>query len=411
MFKKTRLRIFGLIMAAATLVITLMLSVIYIANVNNGFERSISLIESYIENYDNDFRLNTGIIPERPNFRPGMKDDHGKMFKLSTFYSVLYDQNGAATKINCNDGLLYSEDEVLEMANSVIKTNKSQGTYNKMPFLVKEVDKGIIVVFIDNTVEADSSDKLFDNSLTVGLSTWGVIFILAWFLSKKIVYPLEQNDIKQKQFISDAGHELKTPISVISANAELLLRETGENKWLSNIRYENERMGNLVKQLLELSRTENTVPETENLDFSRLISGGVLPFESVAFEKEILINTDISENIFVSGDRNKLSQLISILVDNAISHSKGKEITVKLSETKSAAVLSVINVGEPISAEVKERMFERFFRADEARTDDNGHFGLGLSIAKAIVGNHKGKIDVNCYNGLVEFKVTIPKNM
>lgn len=222
---------------------------------------------------------------------------------------------------------------------------------------------------------------------------------------------MEQNDIKQKQFISDAGHELKTPISVISANAELLLRETGENKWLSNIRYENERMGNLVKQLLELSRTENTVPETENLDFSRLISGGVLPFESVAFEKEILINTDISENIFVSGDRNKLSQLISILVDNAISHSKGKEITVKLSETKSAAVLSVINVGEPISAEVKERMFERFFRADEARTDDNGHFGLGLSIAKAIVGNHKGKIDVNCYNGLVEFKVTIPKNM
>lgn len=411
MFKKTRIRIFSLIVTVATLVIVLMLSVIYIANMGNSFERSISLIESYIENYENNLKPESNPIPERPNFRPGMKDDHGKMFKLSTFYSVLYDENGEVKKVNYNDGLLYSEQEILEIANSVISSGKQQGKYNKMPYLVRTVDEGTIVVFIDNTVEADNSDKLFENSLIVGLSTWAIIVILAWFLSKKIVYPLEQNDIKQKQFISDAGHELKTPISVINANAELLSREIGENKWLANIQYENERMGNVVAQLLELSRTENIIPKTEHLNFSRLVSGGVLPFESVAFEKGILINTDIAENLFIDGDPNRLSQLVSILVDNAVSHSSGKKITVKLADTKSSAVLSVINEGEPISNEIKERIFERFFKVDEARTDDNGHFGLGLSIAKAIVNAHKGKIEVNCYSGLVEFKIIIPKNI
>lgn len=409
MFKKTRLRIFALIMAVATVIITLMLSVIYIANANYSFERGISLLESYIEK-DDGFHPNPGFVPDRPNQRPGMKDTHNQMFHLSTFYSVFYNQSGEAVKIDCSDGVLHSEQEILEIANNILSLGKPSGVYRKMPFLVKTGNGGTIVALIDNTMETDNSGKLFTYSLLAGISGWVVILILSWFFSKKIVNPLEQNDTKQKQFISDAGHELKTPISVISANADLLSAEIGENKWLANIQYENERMGNLIKQLLELVRAENMQHTKESLDFSRMVSGGTLPFESVAFENGVTLNADIEEGISVDGNRNQLSQLVSILIDNAISHgSHGKEVLVRLYSNKHHAILSVINAGQPIPDEIKDRLFERFYRVDEARTDDVGHYGLGLAIAKAVVTAHGGRIELNCFDGRIEFKVTLPK--
>lgn len=410
MFKKTRLRIFGLIMAVATVIITLMLSVIYIANAHYSFERGISLLESYMENNENGPRPDSGFVPERRGLRPGMKDTHNKMFRLSTFYSVFYDQSGEVVRVDCDGGVLYSEQQILEIANNILSGGKTSGIHSKMPFLVKTGADGTIVALIDNTMETDNSGRLFTNSLLAGVSGWVVILILSWFFSQKIVSPLEQNDRKQKQFISDAGHELKTPISVISANADLLSLEIGENKWLSNIQYENERMGTLVKQLLELVRAENMRQAKERLDLSYLVSGGTLPFEGVAFENGLTLNTEIEDGIFINGNRNQLSQLVSILIDNAITHGNhGKEVSVTLRSTKHHAVFSVVNAGQPIPKDVRERLFERFYRVDEARTDTEGHYGLGLAIAKAVVTAHGGKIELNCFDGLIEFKVTLPK--
>lgn len=410
MFKKTRLRIFALIMTVATVIITLMLSVIYTANANYSYERGISLLESYVENNAGNPRPEFGGGPDRPNQRPGMRDNHIKMFSLATFYSVFYNRSGEAVKIDCDGGVLYSEQEILEIANSILSGGKTRGIYRKMPFLVRTGAGGTIVALIDNTMEMDNSNRLFEYSLLVGISGWVIVLIFAWVFSKRIVNPLEQNDTKQKQFISDAGHELKTPISVISANAELLSAEIGDNKWLSNIQYENERMGNLVKQLLELVRAENMQQSKERLDFSRLVSGGSLPFESVAFENDLILNTDIEDGIYVEGNQNRLSQLVSILIDNAIRHgTHGKEVLVKLHSTKHHAVLSVVNAGQPIPEEIKDRLFERFYRMDEARTGDIGHYGLGLAIAKAVVTAHGGKIELNCHDGLIEFQAVIPK--
>lgn len=411
MFRKTRLRIFGLIMALATVILTLMLSVIYIANAHYSYERGISLLESYMDNNGSSPHPNPGFAPEWQWQRPGKKDTHNKMFRLSTFYSVFYNQSGEAVRIDCDGGVLYSEQEILEISNSILSGGKTRGIHSKMPFLVKNGTGGTIVALIDNTMESDNSGKLFTYSLLTGISGWFVILVLSWIFSQKIVNPLEQNDRKQKQFISDAGHELKTPISVISANAEILCAELGENKWLSNIQYENERMGELVKQLLELVRTENVQQSKEHLDFSRLVSGGTLPFESVAFESGLILNTDIVDGIYVDGNRNQLNQLVSILIDNAISHgSQGKEVCVKLYESKHHASFSVTNSGQPIPEEIKDRLFERFYRVDEARTDNAGHYGLGLAIAKAVVTAHSGKIELNCFDGLIEFKVILPKD-
>lgn len=409
MFKKTRLRILALIMAIATVIITLMLSVIYIANSYYSFERGISLLESYMENNGKFFHPDFEFAPDRLGMRPGIRDNHNKMFRLSTFYSVFYNQDGNVVKIDSNGGVLYSEQEILEIADGILSGGKERGVYSKMPFLVKSGNGGTIVALIDNTMESDNSGRLFEYSLLVGITGWGIILFLAWFFSKKIVSPLEESDRKQKQFISDAGHELKTPVSVISANADLLSAEIGDNKWLANIQYENERMGNLVKQLLELVRAENMQQAKQLLDFSRLVSGGTLPFESVAFESGLTLTSEIEDGIFVNGNQSQLSQLISILIDNAISHSDcGKEVFVKLHSSKHHAVLSVINSGQPIPDDVRARLFERFYRVDEARTDDVGHYGLGLAIAKAVVTAHGGKIELNCFDGLIEFKAIIP---
>ena len=220
---------------------------------------------------------------------------------------------------------------------------------------------------------------------------------------------MEESYKRQKQFVSDAGHELKTPIAVVNANLELLSRQIGENQWLSNIQYENERMSALITQFLELAKTESTVPAMDNVDLSRLVYGEVLPFETMAYEQGLTLNSQLEEAIFVNGNSLQLKQLVSILIDNALRHNEGgSEIMVLLKKERGHGILSVINSGKSIPEEQKSQLFERFYRADSARTDEGGHYGLGLAIAKNIAAAHKGTIQVRCYDGKVEFFVKIP---
>ena len=196
---------------------------------------------------------------------------------------------------------------------------------------------------------------------------------------------------------------------MVSANAELLSREVGDNQWLRNIQYENERMGVLIGQLLDLARTESVTPKMESLDFSRLVSGETLPFESVAFEKNLTLNSSIADDIRVEGNSTQLKQIVSILLDNAIRHSSdGGAVFLTLKKEHGLAKLFVVNRGEEIPKEQQKQLFERFYRVDTARNGEDKHYGLGLAIAKAIVTAHKGHIQVRCFDGLVEFSVEIP---
>ena len=359
--------------------------------------------------------------PERPG-RPGIVDrplnipDGHNMrdtpaFLLSTFYSVAISDSGEVLAIDNGNAELYDDSELEQYALEVAIGKKTQGTKGNLIYLT--VDKGdyTLVAFMDNTIMQESMTTLFRYTLVFGGVAIIALFFVAIYLARRIVKPLEESYQKQKQFISDAGHELKTPGSVVNANAELLSREIGENQWLANIQYENERMGKLVRQLLELARTENVTVQTEHLDFSRLVGGEALPFESVAFEKGLLLNCDIEHGLFVDGNGGQLKQLISILLDNAIRHgSDGKEIVLLLKKEHSTAKLSVINDGEAIPLEQQEHLFDRFYRVDSARNGEDKHYGLGLAIAKAIVTAHKGKINVLCHDGKVEFVARIPLN-
>lgn len=395
-------------MSVLTLLWVGTLCVIYVSSYFEVSNTNVEMLQEYSAQYILDKPME-GLNPIRP--LPDKGPHFGtNQFKLSTFYSVALSYDGRIIDIRNDDSDVYTDKELGDAAKRVLAGEESVGVANSLVYYRADKDGYILVSFMDNTIIRESMSTLFRYTLIFGGIALVALFFLAVYLAKRIVKPLEESYQKQKQFISDAGHELKTPVSVVSANAELLSRELGENQWLANIQYENERMGKLVEQLLDLARTENAKLQKELLDFSRLVAGGVLPFESIAFEQGMPLKTRIADDISLMGIGSQLSQLISILVDNAIRHGKtGEEVVVDLSATRSTAVLSVVNGGAPIPEDQVSQLFERFFRVDEARNGEEKHYGLGLAIAKAIVLGHGGTIEVNSFNNKVEFLIKLPR--
>ena len=414
MFKKSRRKIVSAIMSILALLWVGTLSVIYASSYFEMKNQNKQMLQTHAQMYTLPQSFEQMMPPGRPmpggdhGFKPGF-DPESPKFQLSTFYTVAVSYHGDVLVIKNEPPTVYSDEELKTLAQDIIGSGKSAGTQDNLAFL--KVDKGgyILVAFMDNTVINESAMTLFRYTLIFGGIALVLFFFLSRFLAKKIVAPLEESYQKQRQFISDAGHELKTPVSVVSANAELLSRELGDNQWLQNIQYENERMGMLVSQLLELARTENVTPQMEHIDLSRLVAGEALPFESVAFEKGLALNSNISNGITLEGNSTQLKQLTSILLDNAVRHSKANgEVCLTLKKEHGMVELSVINPGDEIPIEHRERIFERFYRVDSARNGEDKHYGLGLAIAKAIVDTHHGHIEVLCYNSLVEFRASFP---
>ena len=414
MFKKSRRKIVASIMSILVLLWVGTLGVIYASSYFEMSKQNQEMLQAHAEMYVLPQSFEGMIPPNRPRpdgnngFNPGF-DPQSPMFQLSTFYTVAVSYDGDILEIKNEPPTVHSDDNLKKLAQSIIKENRQYGTDDNLAFYKEDKGGYTLVTFMDNTVVNENALTLFRYTLIFGGVALVLFFFLSVFLARKIVNPLEESYQKQKQFISDAGHELKTPVSVVSANAELLSREIGNNQWLQNIQYENERMGMLVGQLLDLARTENVTPQMEHIDFSRLVAGEALPFESVAFEKGLVLNSNITNGIGVEGNSTQLKQIVSILLDNAIRHSKEQgEVYLSLTKEHGYAKLSVINKGDEIPVEQREQLFERFYRVDTARNGEDKHYGLGLAIAKAIATSHKGYIEVQCFNGFVEFKVQIP---
>ncbi len=409
MFKQSRRKIVAAIMSVLVLLWVGTLAVIYAASYFEMSEQNKGMLQEHAERY---VLSQPSVVPPPPRPEPDMEKPHYSdmpAFQLSTFYTVAINYEGEILEIKNPQQSVHSNDELEALARELATAEKQTGVKNDLVYYVLDKDGYMLFAFKDNTIINESMDTLFRYTLIFGGLAIVLLFFVAVYLARRIVKPLEESYQKQKQFISDAGHELKTPISVVSTNAEILSRELSGNKWLANIQYETERMGVLVTQLLELSRVENVPLITEQIDFSRLVSGEALPFESMAFENGYTIRCNIDENITVKGNISQLKQLVSILLDNAIRHGeKGTDIQLALKAEHGYASLSVTNAGAEIPAEKQDMLFERFYRVDSARTSDDGHYGLGLSIAKAITISHGGKISAHYHHGLIEFKVQIP---
>ena len=341
-------------------------------------------------------------------------DERG--YEDNDIYIVFVGTQGSITNIVAPNDSGYSYDDIARLTRQVLSESFKRGRINDLIYIVKEFDYGSFgtsytVAFMDNRSIVQSTSTMLFNSLIIFVFGIAVIAVVSFLISASIVKPVEEAFNKQKQFISDASHELKTPIAVISANSDILQEDIGDNKWLGYIRSETDRMSRLINSLLTLTRLEMSSDKSNmhKLDICNAIMEVTMPFESVAFEKGVTLFCDLlDEEIMVNGNEEQLKQVVAILTDNAIKHCyEGGTVNVDARRVKNKCIISVSNQGEPIPFEIRDKIFERFFRADESRSREENRYGLGLAIAKQIVENHHGSISVKCDDGTTTFEVII----
>ena len=307
-----------------------------------------------------------------------------------------------------------ANDELQKTALKVCDLKKESGIIDKYMYKIKKIkDNSYSITLVENEELVKYIYKLFIFSGIILI----VLIIIVVFVSKKIssmiIKPIEQNIEKQKQFISDASHELKTPISIIKINAEMEEKKLGKNKWNTYIQNEAENMDNLINNLLLLSKVENfeNIYKYEVFNLSKEIEIIVSTFEVLAFDKQVNLKSNISDNISFTGSKEDIKHILSTLIDNAIKHTNyNNNVLVELNKEKNDIIIQVKNEGEPIPKEEREKIFERFYRVDKARNRSEKRYGLGLAIAKSIVEKYNGKIEVICENGITNFKILIPVN-
>ena len=314
---------------------------------------------------------------------------------LSNYYTVTLDGDGTILSWESDRADLYSEETLQEFVNQVCATGKSRGRIGNQFFRMTEQEDSRLLIVLDARLEMSAGQRVLGASALVAGAACLLLSLGAWLLIRRMVKPVEEAFRKQQQFVWDASHELKTPLAVISANADVLEGEIGENEYLGYIRSEVRRTDSLVKNLLTLARMDRgTVNrEMEDLNLSEAVLGVLLPFESTVFEAGKSLETEIRENVRCRGNGDMLQQLTVILLSNAMKYSdEHGTIRVSLEKKKNGAELRVENTGEGIEPENLERIFDRFYRTDASRNSETGGEGLGLAIAKSIVEIHGGKI-------------------
>lgn len=397
-----------------------LISILFIFSYQNYHREKMNIKQNLL-------RMNNGFnrIPEKKKDVHGLdneeilnelaKEDRPRRFMDATIYTILLDEDNNILEIisHTEDGLISADVE--EKALKIISDNKQSKTYignlyfNNFSYKYEENNH---IILIDNR---DIKKRLISSLEIVSvlfMLAEIIIIVISRILSEWIIKPVEISFNKQKEFIADASHELKTPLSVIMACAETLEKNPNERKWLDNIKSESERMSKLIVNLLDLAKVENEKIREfyEEINLSKLVEKSILSLESLAYEKNIKLDYEIKEDIQFKCNSEEIKELISIMLDNAIKHSSKKgNIIVNLKKDKNNILLEVMNRGENIPKGEEEKIFERFYRVDKSRNRDENRYGLGLAIAKSIVTNHNGKILAFSNDEYTTFRVIFKK--
>ena len=280
-------------------------------------------------------------------------------------------------------------------AKNVWENKSERGFVDNYRYLTCSVENGVRIIFLDCGRQIDSFQNLVITAVIVSLTGLFSVLILMIYLSARIVKPFSDNYEKQKRFITDAGHELKTPLTIIDADTEVLEMDFGENEWLKDIRSQTKRLADLTNAMIFLSRMEEGLKNEIAAEFSLsdMAEDMVSAFQAPAKVNEKVLTANIAPMIFMKGDEKAVRSLLTILLDNAIKYSDEKgNISLSLEKQKNRICLTVFNSAEHISKEQLSHLFDRFYRTDDSRNSQTGGYGLGLSIAAATVAAHKGKI-------------------
>lgn len=349
--------------------------------------------------------------PDKPNDDNKPLDENIKFMDV-TMYTVIIENNNVKEIINHSNNNL-SDEEIKKLATKILNSKNLKNKYIGNLYFEKysyKYDGRSLSIMDNSNINRELKSNLL-TSFLIFASLEILMIYLCNIITKWITTPVKESFERQKEFIADASHELKTPLSVIMASSEALESNPKETKWLTNIKTEAERMNNLIIELLELAKSEgkSNVTYTEG-NLSKTVELSLLTFEGIAYEKKIKIDYDIKDNIKMLMNENNIKELVEILLDNAIKHSKENgKIKVTLTENSKTIELTVTNEGEGIPSGEEEKIFERFYRSDKSRDRSNSRFGLGLAIAKNIVTNHGGIVTAKSSEGQTTFKVLFKK--
>lgn len=397
MSEKLRLRFIGIASLCVFIVLFLFLVCINTWNYNNmthNADRTLNAISA-----------NNGIFPKihkdkpKGEFMPEKRLEFSPEEPFSTrYFSVTLNEEQEQISINMNSIASVSLEEATDMTNTVMERGKDRGFYGSYRYHKTEVEEGSLLVFLDCTKDLFFTNNFLLNSIYVGGAGFLAVCFLIVLLSKAAVRPVAESYEKQKTFITNAGHELKTPLSIIEANREVIEMENGESQWTQSIKHQVERLTRLTNQLTTLAKMEESQEKIflESIDFSYIISDVCDEMEAFAQGQGKTILSSVSPNVMVNGNEDQLRQLLYILLDNGVKHSKENSvIEVTLANNGKLTIRNQAYLEQTGSMNI---LLERFYRTDTSRSRQTGGYGLGLSIANAIVEQHKGKISIMALN-------------
>lgn len=390
MIRKLQIKLIIASMFSLLLVLSVILCTVGILNYNNILSDADRILSVLAES--------NGSFPEADRSEKGFrkKDQRfaAEMQYENRFFSVTY--TGQANEPSVDSGKIAVVDAqtAIAYAQSVMDSGRTKGSIDSYRYIVYTSGADTRIIFLDCEHELRFFRRFLFTG--IGVSALGLlaVLLLVVFFSGKIVKPFSLNYEKQKQFITDGGHELKTPLTIIDADAEVLKMDIGENEWLKDIQSQTKRLAQLTNNLIQLARMDET-PETEKIEFplSDLVEETVEAFQGVARTHDKILTSHIQPMVSMYGNQNSIRQLVTILLDNAIKYSdENGKIDVTLDKQKKYIRLVVFNTAQSVPKESLTRLFDRFYRADPSRNSSTGGYGLGLSIASAIVAAHKGKI-------------------
>ena len=418
MIKRLQRRMTLLVIAVLLLVSFGMVLAIHLSDVRNISAQAESSL-TVLEEEDGRPGREEAVKPDDqgiPKHAPGSRERRGEKGRLPEIssgmeaaaaglgnsYSIALNKDGTVASWTSERTDLYSDGQIAAMAEEIMADGRESGRIGTQFFRIISSNAQAKLLVIDARLDFLSASNTLRSAILITGAACVFLSLLAWLLIRRMVKPVEQAFARQKQFVSDASHELKTPLAVISANAEVLEQEIGENEYLGYIRSEVRRTDTLVRNLLTLARLDRNGADAEmkSFDLSHALLDVTLPFESTVYEAGKTLETGIPEGITCTGNEEMIKQLAVILLSNALKYSdEHGRIRISLAAEGKQRLIRVFNTGKAIRQEDRQKIFDRFWRADQSRSKDTGGHGLGLAIARSIADANHGRIAVESEAG------------
>lgn len=410
MIRDLRKKFILVAMLSTMLVLTAIMGVVNFSNYREMLDRAdemTALLEQNDGKFPEEPSRHEQDDTETPPAKPENDEKDKSRFSVETpfetrYFTVTVDENGEVTDCDLDRIAAVDEETAEEYTQTAQQKNKTTGFQGIYRYRVTETEDGAKYVFLDCRREISNFRTVLVTTISVSFLGLVAVFVLVVIFSRMVFRPVEESIQKQKRFITDASHELKTPLTIIDANTEVMEMESGESQWTKSTRKQIQRLSGLVQQLVTLSRLDEEKGLEEKCEFnlSEAVSECVQPYESLAQTREKNLTLNIEENLTYTGDERSIRQLAGILMDNAVKYSsENGNITLTLKKKGKKIFLEVYNDADDLPQGKLDVLFERFYRLDSSRNSGTGGSGIGLSVAKAIVQAHKGKITAENKNG------------